>query len=201
MIDKSIESIGVMMYKTDTNNYPKYSLPEGYYFEFYKKGDENNWAQIEMSVGQYDTKEEALSGFERSFIQDQNLILEERMLFVKDLEGNAVATASLWNGFYLGEECQRIHWVAVMDKCAGLGIAKAMLTKLMDLYNELGYYGFIYLSTGTRNFPAISIYRKFGFIDYHGEVDPRSNVKSEAYYIRNEKAFEIINSKIAEHKK
>ena len=44
MIDKSIPYYPLTMVKDDAENYPRFDLPSGYRFEFYKKGDEIHWA-------------------------------------------------------------------------------------------------------------------------------------------------------------
>ena len=118
------------------------------------------------------------------------------MLFVISPEGEYVGTASLWNGLFYGEKKQRIHWVAVKDSHSGKGIAKAMLCRLMDLYCELGYSGFIYLLTGTRNWHAVTLYRKFGFTEYVSDRSPSSRATDTEFAENTAKAIEIINSMI-----
>ena len=201
MLDTSIPSVSVSLFKNDTETYPRYSLPEGYSFSYYKKGDEIAWAQIHVDVGQFKTIEEGLKAFDNAYILNQRLTPEERVIFVKAPDGELIATSALWDGAYLGKVSQRIHWVAVTDKCTGLGIAKAMLTKLMNMYNELGYRDFIHLWTGTRNYPAIKIYKSFGFTFYHGDVNPRNNNADEGFYLKNEDAITFIEAKISEYKK
>ena len=122
------------------------------------------------------------------------------MLFVRDAAGKAVATASLWNGMFLGKECQRVHWVAVSDACAGKGIAKALISRVLDLYNELGYKNFIYLLTATRYYPAIGIYRHFGFSEYRGPVSPEKKYSDEEFCKKTEVGIAIVNEKLQEYK-
>ncbi|MBO4971860.1 MAG: GNAT family N-acetyltransferase [Clostridia bacterium] len=197
MLDKSIPYYPLTLIKTDTESYPEYRLPDGYEFVFYQKGDEVSWADIECSVGQFDSVESGVKCFRREFENGQNLKAEERMLFVKDMSGEYVATGSLWNGRLLGEEFQRIHWIAVKDKCSGKGIAKALITRLLSMYNSLGYSGFIYLLTGTRNFAAVNIYRKFGFEEYCGERSLSSGLSDKEFREQQQKAILIINEKIS----
>lgn len=185
------------MTKTDTESYPRRTLPDGYEFVFYKQGDEQRWAEIETDVGQFSSIDAGIECFMREFVKGHNLDPRERVLFVRSAEGEYVGTASLWNGKFLGEERQRIHWVAVKDRHAGKGIASALLSRLMDLYCELGYGGFIYLLTGTRNYPAVSIYRKFGFTEYTGERSLSSSLSDEKFAAQTQKAIAIINERIA----
>ena len=201
MIDKSIPYYSLTMYNDAPYSYPECALPEGFEFVFYRAGDEIRWAEIERSVGQFDSLERGLEYFEREFVQNQVPDACERMLFVKDKNGEYVATASLWDGIFLGTRRQRIHWVAVKDSCAGLGIAKAMLSRLMKLYRELGYEdSLIYLVTGTRNYPAVAIYRKFGFKEYTGPLSLSSKLTDEQFTEQTATAISIINEKISQYK-
>ncbi len=185
------------MVKEDTKKYPRYELPAGYEFVFYRKGDEKHWAEIETAVGQFSCVEKGIEYFNREFIEGQDLDPEKRMLFVTSPDGEYVGTASLWNGLFYGEKKQRIHWVAVKDEHSGKGIAKAMLCRLMDLYRELGYSGFIYLLTGTRNWHAVSLYRKFGFSEYISDRSPSARTTDAEFAENTERAVAIINEMIS----
>lgn len=201
MIDKSVEDMCLALVKTDTQNYPKYSLPQGYTYSFYKDGDEVEWAKLEVELGQFDSVEKGVEHFKKDFLSDENLKPYNRTLFVIDPEGNYVATASLWNFNFLGKLEQNIHWVAVSDRCVGKGIAKALISRLLDLYNELGYKDFIFLYTGTWYYPAINIYKKFGFNFYEGERSSVKDMSDSDFKIYNQKAINIVNEKLAQYKR
>lgn len=202
MLDKSVPMCYVLMCKTDTENYPRYDLPDGYSFEFYRKGDEKLWVEIEMSVDQFQTMEEGLASFNAEFINGHTLNPEERIIFVKDPSGKAVATGALWNGVWKGEEKQRMHWIAVDESCKGKGIAKAIVTKLLDLYNDLGYKGFIYLITESWCYSAVNIYQKFGYELYEGELPITDfGISNEEFVEQNERGIKIIREKISVYKK
>lgn len=201
MIDKSVEDMVLALVKTDTKNYPKYTLPEGYKFAFYKKGDEYKWAELEVELGQFDSIEKGVEAFKKDFLIGQNLKPEDRTVFVVDPDGNYVATLSLWDGKFLDGYYQKLHWMAVSDRCAGKGIAKALMTRLLDLYNELGYKDFIFLYTGTWYYPAINIYLKFGFNFYEGERSVVVSATDENFKEYNEKAINIVKQKFKEYKK
>ena len=196
MIDKSLPRISLFLCKTDTKSYPHSALPEGYTIEFYKKGDEVKWSSIECSVGQFDSIEAGVESFKRSFIEGQSLRPEERVMFVKAPDGEYVATCSLWDGDFLGETKQRLHWLAVNDKCAGKGIAKSLVCAALDLYNKLGYEGFVYLQTGTWYYSAIGIYRKFGFKEYDGERSLIKGMSDEDFVKQNREAIALVDEKI-----
>lgn len=201
MIDKSLPYFPLTLIKTDTENYPRRSLPEGFRFVFYRAGDEWHWAEIERSLGQFETREEGVACFFREFTEGQRLRPEERMLFVVDEEGEYVATVALWDGNLLGECRQRMHWLAVKDKVAGRGIAAAMVSRVLDLYNSLGYRGFLYLLTATWYYPAISVYRKFGYAEYRGDVSLVSGLSDEEFKEQNEKAIAAVEERLALYRK
>lgn len=199
MIDKSVEFYSVILYKRDVGNRPSFELPEGYFFDFYKDGDELFWAEIEVSLGQFETIEEGIACFKREFLSDERLDPHKRVLFVKDGTGRAVATASLWVGEHLFSELPRFHWLAVSDECAGKGIAKALFSRLFELYDQLSLEGDVYLVTATRYYPAIAMYKKhFGFEFYEGAQSPFKNTPDERFAVQNPKAISIIEEKIKE---
>jgi len=198
MLDKSIPAYDIFMYKDDTAEYPEYTLPEGFYFKAYEAGDEAQWADIECSLGQFDTPEEALQCFKNEFLVNQVLDAKKRVLFVMAPGGEYAGTIALWDGIFYGQRVDRVHWVAVKDKFAGRGIAKAMLTAVMDMYNDLGLSGRLQLWTGSRNYVAISLYKRFGFKLYRGNVDPRTNTISEQFARETCAGIEIVKQKLSE---
>ena len=193
MIDTSIPYYPLVMHKTDAFNYPKYELPEGYKFVFFQDGDEIKWSEIQTAVGSFGSVETGVKVFNDSFVDGEILDAKERMIFVVAPDGEYIGTAALWDGDEYGKRLQRIHWVAVKDEHGGKGIAKAMLSRLFDLYNELGFCGFIYLTTGTRNYPAVKIYERFGFELYRGERSLFPDLSDEEFVKRNTVAIELLN--------
>lgn len=198
MLDKSIPYCGVLMVKTDTESYPRYSLPEGYTITGYRPGLEEEWAGMEFRLEQTATLDEARALFKQQFMTFPQR-LPQRCLFVLDKEGNAAATASLWHGDHFGEEQQRIHWVAANPAYQGKGLIKALLTEIMDRYNQMGYRDFLYLATQTWSYKAIHLYEKFGFVPYKGPKPV--NWKSDDFDAENLRAWNIIEEKIAEYRK
>lgn len=201
MIDKTIEEISTFMIKHDTDSFPKYSLPEGYSFDFYKEGNEADWVRLEIGIGQFESEERALRCFNNEFLINQRLDPRENLLFVKNPEGKIVATGALWDGDFLGERLRRIHWIAVSDECRGLGIAKAIISRIMELNSALKSDKPIYLWSGTRYYPAIAIYLSFGFEYYEGELDPQGLLSPEDYVRKNQKGIKIVKEKIGERRK
>ena len=201
MLDKSIPFSYVIMIKNDTNIYPNYNLPTGYKFKMYSSGDELKWAEIELSVGQFESLEEGIRMFDIEF-NTGKLKKEERIIYVIDPNGEYVATGALWDGPFNGCNQQKMHWIAVKEEYKGKGIAKALVTKILDLYNELGYSGFIYLLSESWCYSALNIYKKFGFVPYVDgnplDILPYSN---EEFNRSTEEGWNNINNKIKSYKK
>ena len=197
MIDKSVPNIRAIMIKRDTDIYPRYSFPEGFYITGYKEGYERDWAEIELEQQELSPVEKGLQIFKDTYMSSPEM-LADRCLFVIDEKKNRVAAViSLWMGS-LGNDTpkNRIHWVATRAEYQGLGLIKAAFTYVMDLYHRLSQTGYIYLTTQTASYVAINIYKKFGFLPYMGEFHGPDFDQSE-----NARAWEIIDSKISEYKR
>lgn len=226
-LDKSIQHIGVLMEKFDTSIYPIYQLPLGYKFISYQKGIEKEWAKLQFATGQVDTILEAETAFQKEFLNGKNmnwnkkeyvpLLTNERksspfykeihkkMVFIIDSKGELVATGCIWNGSIFGDDRIRLHWIAVSPNHQGKGLAKALVTRLLELYNEFDYSGYLYLTSQTWSYRALNIYMKFGFKPYFGEKPKNwlavnltsGNFEPWNYEEKNKEAWEIIYNKIS----
>jgi len=165
-LDRSVPHIGVLMEKTDTAEYPRHALPKGYTFSQYKPGFGAQWAALQYGVGQTDSLGEAEAIFQKDFAGREDLA--GRMLFVFDENDSLAGTGCLWDGAHFGAARQRLHYIAVAPPHQGGGIAKAIVSRLLDIYNELGYADYIYLTSQTESWRALNMYAGFGFRPYMG---------------------------------
>ena len=177
MLDKTVPYISVKMIKRYVRNYPKFKLPKGYGFLRYAKGYDRYWAEIVTSSGEFDAREDALRYFRKEFKNTR--LLGDRCFFVKDPEGRLSATVMLWEGRDIEDILTgRLHWLSVRADAQGRGIAKALVTKLFE-YNEANdIYETIYLTTQTWSYPAVNIYRTFGFERYPDAKDQDADRKA-----------------------
>lgn len=202
LVDRSIPHIGVIMEKTDTRAYPRHALPAGYTFAKYEPGFEAQWAALHFEVGQTDSLEEAEGIFQNDFAGREALM--GRMLFVLDQNNELAGTGCLWDGNHFGRTLQRLHFIAVSPPHQGRGIAKAIVSRLLDIYNGLGLGDYIYLTSQTWSWRALKLYMGFGFRPYKGEkpVNWRSvNLTSGHfepwdYAEKNAEAWDMIYGKI-----
>jgi len=187
MLDKSIKHYSVIMIREDLRDIEEYPLKEGYHFTMFQAGDEKCWAEIEASVGEFESREKAYDHFMKEFGGKMDE-LKERCFFVETEAGEKVATAMAWYGYLDGEPLPRIHWVAVKEEHQGKGLCKALISRVLSRFAELGYTGKAYLTTQTWSYKAIRIYQKFRFIPY----DNGENFR---------KAWDIIREKISLYEK
>jgi len=200
MLDKSIKHIGVLMVWDKKEDYPKYALPTGYSFKYYQEGDEYSWAEMQYTNGQVDSYEEALECFNTEF-KTRVEETKEKMVFVISPSGQKVATASLWDGRHFGEKNPRIHWVSVIDEEQGRGLAKALMTKLMDQHLKSTDGKLLYLTSQTWSYKALNIYKQFGFAPYKGQKPVNWKANEDEFIKQTREAWEIIDKKIELHKK
>ncbi len=198
MLDKSMAYIGILMTNENTREYPRYDLLEGFTFDFYRKGYEEAWAKIQFDLEQTDSVDSAKQLFEDEFaIGCENL--EKQYVFVLNGEKKVVSYGSVWSGEHFGEGFYRLHWIATAAEYQGRGIAKALLTKLLDVYNEIDNKNFIYLVSQTWSYKAINLYQKFGFTPYLGEKPISWKGSAEEFDVKNKEAWDMINRKITLH--
>lgn len=164
MLDKSVPYKRIIM-KLDysKNNFcDDIILPEGYSFKMYEPGFENYWAQTEAEVLEYESKEKALEYFRKELLPYQEQ-LKERMVFVINQQGEAIANACAWYIDYKGKHQAQVHYVAVRPKYQGIGIGKALFTKILTIFPKFEAGEDVYLHTQTWSHVAIRMYLKMGF--------------------------------------
>jgi ribosomal protein S18 acetylase RimI-like enzyme len=164
MLDKSVPYKRIIL-KLDyhKNCYNKdFSLPEGYYYQMYEPGLEQEWARTEAEVLEFDTKEKALEYFRENLVPYQEQ-LKKRMVFIRNRENKIVANACAWYIDYKGKHQAHVHYVAVRPGYQGIGLGKAVFTKVLSLFPEFEPGEDIYLHTQTWSHIAIRMYLNMGF--------------------------------------
>ena len=161
--DNTIKYYELLMYYKDTSIYKKYSLPDGFHFEFYKDGNMNDWINIHIESGEFCAIEEGIMifhDFYDTFIQELN----KRCIFIVDDKTNekvGTATVSLLSKEEFGYN-SAVDWVAIKKDYQGKGLAKPLITKILEIANELEHKDII-LHTQTTTWLAAKLYLDFGF--------------------------------------
>jgi len=161
--DNRIKYYELLMKYDDISEYKKYELPVGFHYEFYKPGDEEEWVSIHIESGEFTSFEKGLKHFHDfydSFIEE----LPKRCVFiVDDVTGEKVGTATI----SLLEECEygyngAVDWVAIKKKYQGKHLSKPLISKFMEIANNVGHNKLI-LHTQTTTWLAAKLYLDFGF--------------------------------------
>lgn len=163
MLDKSIPLKKIIMkLEAKNNTWHEPSLPDGFSFRFYEKGDEYHWARIETSVLEFDHENAAVEYFSKEFLPYPSEI-KRRCIFIVSPEGLPVATTTAWFRETDQQRYGQLHWVAVCPEYQGMGLGKAVVQKALTVFQELEPGRDIYLGTQTWSHVAIRVYYKLGF--------------------------------------
>ena len=150
----------VTMVCRSLKNIPQYDWPTGFSVRWYKDGDKDVWAKIVDTDIYLDANADL---FVKEFGSDAR-VLSERMAFIVSPEGRTIGTAAAWySDDYHGERAGRIHWVFILPEFHGQGLAKPLMTTVLNRLRDLGHTQ-CYLATQTSRVPAINLYLKFGFV-------------------------------------
>lgn len=212
-IDHTVPYTAVVMVRQNAQNVPVYPLPEGYRFAPFTPKDEEKWVQLQAEVTHVESLQQGRQIFREEFLQaDGEMPCEEcpgykdvvaRTVQVKDAQDNLIGVATLWTGDTFGTLWQRVHWVAVHPAHQGKGIAKCMIAKMLELYEELGCDTPVYLTTQTKTYRAVRIYKQMGFVPYLGEKPANwpflSDIPKESFAEENEAAWDLIREKLKEN--
>lgn len=194
MLDLTVPFYPVIMV-CHTPAHISFTLPEGLSLRFWEPGMEEDWGKVHMAAGQLNTMEKALRIFNQEFAAYPEE-LRKRMFFLYENEtGRPLATMTLWFGTDLGRPTQRLHWLSCVPDYQGKGLGKLMMDISLWLYHQLGCEDTLYLTSQTSSYVGINIYKKYGFEAYMGPM-PNNGIQWD-----NEKAWAIINEKIAAYRK
>lgn len=184
--------IKVLMEKNNPSVYPKFDLPEGFSIVKYKDGFEKDWAKIQADLDQFEGIDAALKCFKDTFLDGTDDVYK-KCFFIQNKYGENIATASIWNGNHFGKTLQRIHWVAVSKEYQGLGLAKSLVSAALDVFNELGFKDYIYLTSQVSSYKALNIYSKFGFTPYTDKMPVNWGMDEKEFEKETKYAWKQIN--------
>ena len=162
MLDKSVPYAGFYMRRAAGSPLLANPLPEGYKFSLYNEGDEKSWAAVETSVLEFGSEFAALLHFNEKFMPFIGE-LRRRCLFIESESGEKIATAMAWWDEINGCRHPWLHWVGVKPRYQGLGLGKALISRVTELMIELDGDVDFYLHTQTWSYKAIEIYKTQGY--------------------------------------
>ena len=137
-------------------------LKDGYLIRPYRPGDEAAWARLEHGIGDFDSREEALSYFSRTYLRGEPRDLERVFFAEETASGQAVGSVIAWRDPRAGETAASLHWLIVDPPHQGSGLGKALLQTAMNWYQAAGELP-VYLHTQPWSHKAILLYVHQGF--------------------------------------
>ncbi|WP_312116542.1 GNAT family N-acetyltransferase [Brevibacillus reuszeri] len=162
MLDKSIPYYNVIMRLRSGIAASSFSLPSGYTYAWFEPGNEKKWAEIETSVGEFTTVEQAHRYFCEHYLRYVDEV-KRRVLFILNPDGEEVGTITSWWNVTGERRDPSIHWFAVKKEYQGIGLGKALVSKGLRQLKQLEGDGDIYLHTQTWSYKAIELYIQAGF--------------------------------------
>ena len=160
MLDKSIPYHDMVMACDSWQPDQGFETPEGYIVRPYRDGDEIQWAEIETSVGEFESVEKALEYWNKTYRPLLSMV-RRRCLFAIGSDGRYLGTCTAWEDF-VPQPRYMIHWVAVRPEVQGLGLGGALVSRAMELFAAAGTFP-VALHTQTWSHKAIRLYHKLGF--------------------------------------
>ncbi len=153
----------LVLKRTNLADLPDYPLPEGYRFQTYRPGDEQDWIRIEIAAKEIRDTDQGMEVFERYFGAYASL-LPDRMVFIEDTSGRKVATATAWWDIRKGGPSDQgvLHWVAVDRSCQGRGLARPLIAHVLRLMDRPDV-SCVMVPTQTTTWLACRLYLDFGF--------------------------------------
>lgn len=160
MGEQDIQNIEVMMIRPNLENIPTdETTPPGYRIRTYQDGDGAAWVRIHELADKYNKVTDEL--YQRELGYDIES-MRERSFFIETETGEVIGTASAWfNPDFEGEPYGRVHWVAIVPEHQGKGLARPLLSRVMERLAQS--HNKAYLITSSARIPAIHLYLKFGF--------------------------------------
>ncbi len=157
--EENIPDLNIFMVCDKVNKKAFSNLPNRYHFRNIKKEELDLWKEFPFDSDE-DKKE--YKGFMDDYFNNVYQPLEEefykKCLFICNDDDKPVATCFLWKSY---NEIYTIHWLKVLKEYEGLGLGRAILTKVMSEITPSMYP--IYLHTQASSFRAIKLYTDFGF--------------------------------------
>jgi ribosomal protein S18 acetylase RimI-like enzyme len=160
-MDRTVEHIEFNMYLSDLKSIRAFALPPGYSIRLFEPDDERFWVDIEMRAGEFSTPERGFAAFDRDF-RPHHSKLSRQMHFLVHEEDGPVGTATAWFGIHDGRSIGQLHWVAIVPEHQGKGLAKPLVSAVLQRIAE--DHSEAFLSTQTWSWRAVALYRGFGFL-------------------------------------
>ena len=135
-------------------------LPNGFSIVPYKSGYEKAWAELEYSIGDFESLEEAESYFTSTYLQNRTLL--NNILFLLNENNLIVGSCIAWQDKRKESIVSSLHWLVVNEEYQGRGLGKALCYATMNIFKEQKNLP-VYIHTQPWSWKAIFLYLSIGF--------------------------------------
>lgn len=157
MLDRTIPYFDIIM-RCDRILPMEVKLPEGYAIRAYQPGDEQAWADMECAIGDFTSREEALTLFSERYLADASQT--ERILFAVSPDGQIVGSAI---ADHRVDHVRTLNWVVVDEPHQRKGLGRALCQTALRLLRREDNSLPVYLHTQPWSWKAILLYISLGF--------------------------------------
>ena len=193
MLDRTIPFYNTIL-RCDNYQYKDAVLPKGFSIVPYKSGYEKAWAELEYSIGDFESLEEAESYFISTYLQNGSMM--NNILFLLNEDNQVVGSCIAWQDKRKESIVSSLHWLVVDEKYHGMGLGRALCCATMKIFEEQANFP-VYIHTQPWSWKAIFLYLSLGF--KLQKSDSFSHYENEYYQamaelkkIVSEKQFELL---------
>jgi len=163
-LDRTIRYFDLKMIVKDLDEISDYPIPNGYFLDFYQKGDRDSWISIEQSAREFLTFEEGCRAWEKYYARHEHLLGNRMMFLVDQKTGEKIGTATAFFNHHTNDETDGfLHWVAIKQEYQGRGLSKPLTVAALKHLRQLGYRQ-ARIPTQTTSWVAVKIYLDLGAI-------------------------------------
>ena len=159
--------IPLTMVRDHLDHLPSFGCPAGYAIRSFRRGDAEHWARVEAMACEFLSQDEALREFHEEFDPHASE-LEDHCFLLEANQGEVIGTAMAWYEDFAGEVRGRVHWVGIVPAHQGRGLAKPLLSTVLNRLARSHRSAF--LTTQTTSYRAINLYLNFGFVPYQTDA-------------------------------
>ncbi len=159
MLDLTIPFYNIIL-RCDHYRYHTPALSNRYSIVPYQKGYEKSWAELEYTLGDFESPEKAESYFTATYLQNRDLL--GNILFLVTDKNKVIGSCIAWQDLRNGMAVASLHWLVVAEEYQGRGLGKALCYAVMNLFagqNRLP----VYIHTQPWSRKAIFLYLSVGF--------------------------------------
>jgi GNAT superfamily N-acetyltransferase len=150
----------LVMVRQHLDAVPQFPPPDGFRLRTFRPGDRKVWVAIHRDADRL--QDVTAATFDENFGYDLPA-MENRCFFLVGPDGRDVGTATAWyDDDFPGRPHGRVHWVCILRSFQGRGLAKPLMTAVLNRLARS--HGRAYLTTSAGRLPAVGLYLKFGFV-------------------------------------